>query len=226
MTAILKQVTLFCLFFFSTNILAAQENIGILVFDGVLTSDITAPVEVFGAASKKTWFSNYKVILIAATEKTQIVTEEGLVIVADTTIHEDISLSVLIAPSAYNMKPLLKDKQLISFIRNQGSKVKWVASNCSGSFLLSEAGLLDGKNATTWAGGESELQRKYPNLKVKHNTNVVVDKGVITSNGSVVSYQAALTLLAKLSSASLAQEVADSIQWQRLKTAKYSFLTQ
>src|SRR6266851_4058094 len=35
---------------------AATSTIGILVYDGFLTSDVTAPVEVFGAASKKAWF--------------------------------------------------------------------------------------------------------------------------------------------------------------------------
>ena len=81
---------------------------------------------------------------------------------------------------------------------------------------MAKAGLLDGKQATTWAGGEAELQRDFPAVKVQENTNVVVDDGVITSNGSLVSYQAALMLLSKIASEAKAEEVADAIQYRRL----------
>ncbi len=47
---------------------AAASKIGILVFDGFLTSDVTAPIEVFGAATKKAWFSSYEVVIISATK--------------------------------------------------------------------------------------------------------------------------------------------------------------
>ncbi len=47
---------------------AASSKIGILVFDGFLTSDVTAPIEVFGAATKKAWFSSYEVVVISATK--------------------------------------------------------------------------------------------------------------------------------------------------------------
>jgi len=43
-----------------------------------------------------------------------------------------------------------------------------------------------------------------------------VDDGVITSNGSLVSYQAALMLLSKIASEAKAEEVADAIQYRRL----------
>ena len=48
---------------------AATSTIGILVYDGFLTSDVTAPVEVFGAASKKAWFSSYKVVTVSTTKR-------------------------------------------------------------------------------------------------------------------------------------------------------------
>jgi len=48
---------------------------------------------------------------------------------------------------------------------------------------------------------------------------VVIDKNIITSNGSVVSYQAALILLEKLSSKDFSKEISEAIQWQRLQSA-------
>lgn len=198
---------------------AASSKIGIIVFDGFLTSDVTAPVEVFGAATKKSWFSSYKVILISATRNTSVVSEEGLRVVADKTIFDSVKVDVLLVPSAYDMDPLLRNKDLVAFIQKQARSAAWVGSNCSGAFLLAEAGVLDNKRATTWAGGEKDLAKQYPKVKVQYDQNVVIDNAVITSNGGPVSYQAALELLAKLSSASLANEISESIQFPRLKRA-------
>ncbi|SRR6266446_4414787 len=86
---------------------AATSTIGILVYDGFLTSDVTAPVEVFGAASKKAWFSSYKVVTVSTTKQRVVHSEEGLTILADKTIYDPLSLDVLIVPSAYKMDGVL-----------------------------------------------------------------------------------------------------------------------
>ncbi len=198
---------------------AAKSTIGIVVFPGFLTSDVTAPVEVFGAATRKAWFSDYEVILVSATQERNIKSEEGLTVIADNTIYDDVKLDVLLVPSAYDMDDFLNSPDLINFITAQGSSAAWVASNCSGAFLLGKAGLLDGKKATTWAGGESSLAKAYPDIKVQYDQNVVVDRNAITSNGGPVSYQAAFELLARLSSEKFANEISETIQFDRLKRA-------
>ncbi|MFT6221161.1 MAG: transcriptional regulator GlxA family with amidase domain [Candidatus Endobugula sp.] len=181
---------------------AGTKTIGVLVYDGVLTSDVTAPLEIFGVASKLSWFS----------------TEEGLKLGVDTSIDQVGKLDVLIVPSRYAMESLLSNQPLISFIRSQAKQVGWMSSNCSGALLLAEAGVLDGKKATTWAGGEADFQNRYPKVNVQHDQNLVIDSNILTSNGSVVSYHAALTLLKQMSSTSKAQEVADALQFSRIST--------
>jgi len=203
----------------SSTAWSADKNIAVVVFDGVLTSDVTAPIEVFGAASKKAWFSDYKVTVISSTREKSIHTEEGLNIVADKTIYDGGDYDVVLVASAYDMDPSLENAPLIDFIRRQGQQASWMASNCSGAFLLAEAGMLDGKRATTWAGGEKGLARAYPKVNVEYDRNVVVDDGVITSNGGPVSYQSAFVLLGKLSSEAFANEISEQIQFNRLKTA-------
>lgn len=83
---------------------AASKHIAVLVWDGVLTSDVTAPIEVFGAASRKAWFSSYEVMVVSAGQNKTVTTEEGLRIVADATIP---ALSCSLKPG-YSMvrKPL------------------------------------------------------------------------------------------------------------------------
>ena len=109
------------------------------------------------------------------------------------------------------MDAILKNKDLIQFIKKQSQSASWMASNCSGAFLLGEAGVLDGKNATTWAGGQKDLSKACPKIKVQYDQNVVIDGKVITSNGGPVSYQAAFVLLAKLSSEKFSKEISEAI---------------
>jgi transcriptional regulator GlxA family with amidase domain len=203
----------------NSTMAASTSKIGILVFDGFLTSDVTAPIEVFGAATKQAWFSSYDVVVVSATKTNNVRSEEGLQVIADKTIYDDLKLDVLLVPSAYAMGGLLKNKDLIQFIKKQNQSASWMASNCSGAFLLGEAGVLDGKNATTWAGGEKNLFKAYPQIKVQYDQNVVIDQNVITSNGGPVSYQAAFELLAKLSSEKFSKEISEKIQFNRLESA-------
>jgi transcriptional regulator GlxA family with amidase domain len=200
---------------------AADKRIGILVYDGVLTSDVTAPLEVFGVASRLTWFSDYEVVTISVSDQKTITTEEGLKIGVDAWIGDQPELDVLVLTSSYDMDALIENKDLIHFIQTTSKAADWMASNCSGAYLLAEAGLLNGKKATTWAGGENGLQKDYPAVDVQVDQNFVVDHGVITSNGSLVSYQAALKLLHLMTSESKAQEVADALQYSRFSTQPF-----
>lgn len=223
MKSAINSLTLFVVLLFSLQAHAENKKIGILAFDGVLTSDITAPLEVFGVASRKSWFSNYTPVLISVRQQPVIETEEGLKLHTDTWIGENPKVDALIIPSSYDMDPLIENAKLINFIKNASVSAEWLASNCSGAFLLGKAGLLDNLKATTWAGGERSLAKAFPKIDVQYDQNVVIDGNVITSNGSLVSYQAALVLLGKMTSESKANEVAEALQYKRFSQTKYYF---
>ena len=55
---------------------APRKIIGVLIYDKVLTSDVTVPLEVFGRAAKMKEFAGYQVIAIAP-EKKPVTTDEG-----------------------------------------------------------------------------------------------------------------------------------------------------
>ncbi len=210
--ALLVSITLY-----SLPSLAADKRIGILVYDNVLSSDVTAPAEVFGVATRKSWFSNYEVLLIGVDRDASVVTtEEGIRLTVDQTIYDNPKLDALIVTSSYAMDTLFENEDLTNFLTDQAESVSWLASNCSGAFLYAHAGLLDGYTATTWAGGEKQLQREFPQIDVLEDRNVVVDRNRISSNGGVPSYQGALVLLAKMTSERKAKEVFETIQLNRL----------
>lgn len=193
-----------------------QKTIGIIIFDGVLTSEVIGPAETFGIARERDWFADWRVKMIGVEDKQVITTAEGIKIQVDCTIHDPINLDVLIVPGAFEMNGLIKNAELNIFIQRHEMQADWISSNCSGTFLLANTGLLNGMKATTWFGGEATLQEQYPQVDVVVDAPVVVDNRRVTSNGGVVSYQAALVLLGKLTTPEHAREVYDALTMGRL----------
>lgn len=196
--------------------MVSMHTIGIVVFDGVLTSEVTGPAEVFGLASRREWFRGARVLLIGVEQQPTIRTEEGLRLAVDATIADDLSLDVLLVPGAGEVGHLLRHEPLNTFIRKQEQAAQWVGSVCAGAFVLGSAGVLDGRRATTWSGGEASLQRQFPDILVVQDRPVVLDKRRITANGGLVSYRAALVLLGQLSGAQHAKEIYDALEIGRL----------
>ncbi len=189
--------------------------IGILVFDGVLTSEVIGPAEVFAIASQQDGF-DAKVLLIGVEPQAGIRTEEGIQLLVDATIADDLTLDVLLVPGGNDVDHLIEHKSLNSFIQKYRDAAQWIGSVCAGAFILGSAGVLDGKRATTWLGGETSLQAQFPQIQVVHNQPVVLDRRRFTANGGLVSYRAALILLGQMSSAAHAQAVYNQLSIGRL----------
>jgi transcriptional regulator GlxA family with amidase domain len=192
-------------------------TIGIIVFDGVLTSEVIGPAEVFAIAGQQEWFRGAQVRLIGVGPQPTVRTEEGIRLGVDATIADDLELDVLLVPGGNDMGPLLDHQPLTDFIRKHEAGSQWLGSVCAGAFLLGNAGVLDGKHATTWFGGEADLQRQFPSIQVVHDQPVVVDNRRVTANGGLVGYQAALVLLGRLTSAAHAREVYQHLGMHRLE---------
>ena len=191
-------------------------TIGIIVFDGVLTSEVIGPAEVFAIAGQQDWLKGARVLLIGVEQQPTIRTEEGIRLVVDATVDDDLALDVLLVPGGNDINHLLQHERLNAFIRNQEETAEWLGSVCAGAFVLGNAGVLDGKQATTWFGGEASLQTQFPRIDVIYDKPVVLDKRRITANGGLVSYQAALVLLGRLSGPEYAKEVYASLGLGRL----------
>jgi len=203
----------------SSSLFAASDGsavrIGVMLFDGVLTSDVMAPMEVFGSAIASGAVDNYELVTIAR-EAGTIITQEGVTLTAEYSIDNAPELDVIIVGSRYGMDAVLDDEPFMDFIRDRGSRADWLASNCSGAYILAEAGFLDGVKATTYPGGEVWLNLNHPAIDIEINETVVVDGNIITSNGSLVSYEAALELLGQMAGEDTAEEIADLIYFNRL----------
>ena len=97
---------------------------------------------------------------------------------------------------------------VIKFLRQALQRSRRIASTCTGAFVLAEAGLLDGRRATTHWHRARELQIRFPKLKVEEDRIFIVDGQVWTSAGMTAGIDLALAMIEKDSGADVARAVA------------------
>jgi transcriptional regulator GlxA family with amidase domain len=84
---------------------------------------------------------------------------------------------------------------LVAWTRRQAASARRMASVCSGAFLLAEAGLLDGRRATTHWGQSERFARRYPKVRLEADRIFVQDGPVWTSAGITAGIDLALALI-------------------------------
>jgi transcriptional regulator GlxA family with amidase domain len=83
---------------------------------------------------------------------------------------------------------------LLAFINKAQRKSRRVASICTGTFILAEAGLLDGRRATTHWFHARDLQARYPKVKMEEDRIFIIDGNVWSSAGMTAGIDLALAM--------------------------------
>ncbi len=97
---------------------------------------------------------------------------------------------------------------VIKFLRQALERSRRIASTCTGAFVLAEAGLLDGRRATTHWQRARELQTRFPKVKVEEDRIFIIDGPVWTSAGMTAGIDLALAMIEKDFGADVARAVA------------------
>src|SRR5258708_8071898 len=97
---------------------------------------------------------------------------------------------------------------VLAFVRKAAKRSRRVASICTGAFILAEAGLLDGRRATTHWCAARDLRERYPNVKVDEDRIFVVDAPIWTSAGASAGIDLALAMIEEDLGVELARLVA------------------
>lgn len=100
---------------------------------------------------------------------------------------------------------------LLNFARRGLKTSRRVASICTGAFVLAEAGLLDGRRATTHWGFSRELQARFPGVTVEEDRIFVVDGPVWTSAGATAGLDLTLAMVEKDLGADVARSTAQRL---------------
>jgi transcriptional regulator GlxA family with amidase domain len=197
------------------------KSIGFLVLPGVYNSELMAPYDVLDHVRFRV--KDAPRVFTVAKEKGTIRTYEGLTLTPHFTFADAPAIDLLVVPSAeHNMDSDLKDATLIAWVRNTGLKAKLVMSLCDGAFVLAQAGLLDGLEATTFPGDQDRFAKAFPNVKLQKGPIFVHDGKAVTSVGGARSYDPALYLAERLYGGPAAAQIAQGLvlDWS-LPTVKH-----
>lgn len=88
-----------------------------------------------------------------------------------------------------------RDPDLIRWLARTAPHARRVVGLCTGTFVLAEAGLLDGRSATTHWAFCDELTRRFPAVTVKSDPIFVHDGAVYTSAGATAGVDLVLALV-------------------------------
>jgi len=183
-------------------------TIGIVIFPNVEELDFVAPFEVLSYINKIAPHST-KVLLVAPSLE-PVRAFNGLRILPDTSFDECPTLDILLFPGGQGRTQWMKEPSMLQFIQAHQGETTYLTSVCTGAFFLAEAGLLLGKEATTYHSAFDELAAYGVNVV---SSKVVKDGKVITAGGVSSGLELGLYLLRELFGAKLAQEVAQKIEY-------------
>jgi transcriptional regulator GlxA family with amidase domain len=97
---------------------------------------------------------------------------------------------------------------VIEFLRRVALRARRVGSTCTGAFNLAQAGLLDGRRATTHWYFAEKMRRDFPEIKVEEDRIFISDANVWTSAGMTACVDLALALVEKDAGLEVARKVA------------------
>lgn len=192
-------------------------NIGIYVYQDAEVLDFAGPYEVFATAARLDRSLHLAVFLIGESGA-QVLARNGFAVQPQYSIAGHPPLEVLVVPGGVHTGELNK-QPVIDWIAGQALSLRWIASVCTGAFLLARAGLLDGRRVTTHWEDIADLRRDFPMLEVVENTRWVEDGNRITSAGIAAGIDMSLYLLSRVAGVELARTTARQMEYPWLENA-------
>lgn len=179
-------------------------DIAIPIFDGITALDAIGPYEVLSRLPRTR-------VHFLALEPGLKRTENGMLALrADGTLTSMQHPDVVLVPGGFGTRALMKDEQVLAWVRAAHEGSQWTTSVCTGALVLAAAGILDGLEATThWL-----LMDKLGELGATPVQRRVVEQGkLITAAGVSSGIDMALTLAARIAGEDMARAIQLAIEY-------------
>lgn len=192
-------------------------TVGIFLFDAVEVLDFAGPFEVFSTAARvhgRREPPSPPIFVVATVGRgfAPVVARGGLRVQPAFSLEDHPPLDVLIVPGGMVDAELARP-EVIAWLQRTSPAAAVTASVCTGAFLLAQAGLLEGKRATTHWEDLAELRRLFPEVDVVEGRRWVDLGSVVTSAGISAGIDMSLHLVARLAGAELARRTARQMQY-------------
>ncbi len=200
------------------------RSVGIFIFDEVEVLDFAGPFEVFSTASRVRSrmepAAERPFTVFTVAERTRPIKARGdLRVQPHFNLGNHPSIDVLIVPGG-EVTAELGRREVINWITRTAQMATITASVCTGAFLLAQAGLLDGKPATTHWEDLDDLRAMFPAVEVVAGSRWLSSDRVVTSAGISAGLDMSLYLVSRLVDEELATRTARQMDYSwRASTA-------
>ncbi len=185
---------------------AAAITIAVIAFDGISPFHLSVPCLVFGEQRGGPGMPAFEV-LVCGTERGPLSTSAGFRIATRLGLRSLERADIIIMPTWHNdCRPA--PPALLNALKRAHRRGARVVGLCLGAFVLAQAGLLDGKRASTHWHYTSLLAERYPAVRVDRDVLYVDEGNVLTSAGVAAGIDCCLHLLRQLCGAGVANRVA------------------
>lgn len=187
-------------------------RIAIYLFDGAEELDWAGPWEVLAAWADQFPDDGMEVFTLARQHR-EVRCAKGLSVVADHTWADAPTIDLLVYPGGPGTRADLGDEAVRGWLRDLAGGGTLVTSVCTGSLVLADAGLLDGRPATTYWASLEDLAALGTGVEVDAEARFVDAGPVVTAAGVSAGIDMALHLIARLHSAERARQIRRYIQY-------------
>ncbi|WAC13396.1 DJ-1/PfpI family protein [Dyadobacter pollutisoli] len=188
---------------------AKKRNVAIFIHNGVEILDFAGPSEVFASTD------GFNVYTVSLSEE-PIISQGFIKVTPNYSLTDCPKPDIVVLPGG-DTGPFIENKQLIDWIKNASTHAEVMLSVCTGAGLLAKAGLLDGKQATTFHSYIKKLQRATPKAKILSDTRFVDNGQIVTTAGVSAGIDGALHVVARLKGQAMATQTARYMEYDKWK---------
>lgn len=183
-----------------------ERTIAVVVFEGISPFQLSVPCMVFGDDLARLGVPRYR-LLICATEKGLVPTMSGFNIDVQHDLSTLNQAGIVIVP-AWRDPDERPPEILLQALRTAHARGATVVGLCLGAFVLAEAGLLDGRVASTHWVWSDDFARKYPQVKLDKKVLYVDDGDIVTSAGTAAAIDCCLHIVRRDHGAEVVNRIA------------------
>jgi transcriptional regulator GlxA family with amidase domain len=181
-----------------------MHRIGLVIYPGINVMSF-APAAVFELANGVAAEPFYGIEVLSESGG-PVRTSIGVTI--GTEAFQKPSFNTLMFGSATAPTKTVSSAGLLEFAREAAGASRRVVAPCTGAFILAEAGILDGRRATTHWFFARELKARFPKVKVEEDRIFITDGPIWTSAGMSAGIDLALAMVEQDLGGEIARAVA------------------
>lgn len=183
---------------------ATAASIAVIAFDRISPFHLAVPCVVFGEKHPGCPTFDFKV---CGTDSGRLRTSGGFDIAVRYSLSALRKADIIIVPSWRDTaeKPPTALLTALDSAYARGAKIVGL---CLGAYVLAEAGLLDGRSATTHWAYAQDFAHRYPRVRLDSDVLYVEDHGIVTSAGTAAGMDCCLYLLRQIHGSQVANSVA------------------